>query len=259
MREISKIQVAGVSVASFSMEQALEQISVWAGSREPRAVFFCNTHSICESRSNVAFRAALDSADLCLPDGWPVAAVMRFWGASGQRRVCGPDVMYEYMRIAERRGEPVFLLGSTDDVLRRLKARLIEDFPSLAIDGLSPPFGEWTPEDESNIVARIVQFNATTVWVALGCPKQEVVIRRISCHLPAVILGVGAAFSFHAGVINRAPAWMQSLGLEWLHRLLSDPQRLASRYVKTAPHFVCLALVDILRAIASRARWRAPH
>jgi N-acetylglucosaminyldiphosphoundecaprenol N-acetyl-beta-D-mannosaminyltransferase len=151
--------------------------------------------------------------------------------------------MVDYMTHAAASGEPVFLYGSAPATLQRLQGALRAHWPALKIAGaVSPPYRTLSAEEDRAIVEQINASGAATVWVSLGCPKQE---RWMAAHrgrIHAVMLGVGAAFDFHAGTINRAPAWMRTHGLEWLHRLYSEPRRLGRRYLTTNSSFLAGAL-----------------
>jgi N-acetylglucosaminyldiphosphoundecaprenol N-acetyl-beta-D-mannosaminyltransferase len=140
-----------------------------------------------------------------------------------------------------------FLFGSTPDVLERLSERLLKAYPGADIVGrLSPPFGSWTSNAEATLLEKISSTRPDVVWCALGAPRQELWMRRIGSALaPAVLLGVGAAFDFLAGSKPRAPLWMQQVGLEWLHRLASEPRRLGARYFRTNTEYVVRALAAI--------------
>ena len=181
----------------------------------------------------------LTQADMATPDGAPVAWLLRHQGAAGQQRVSGPDLMHAYCAHAAASGEAVFLLGSTPATLQRLQARLRDHWPALRIAGaLSPPFRPLSDDEDRAIVQAIQASGAGTVWVSLGCPKQEQWMAAHRSSIGAVQIGVGAAFDFHAGTLRRAPVWMQLSGLEWLHRLASEPGRLWKRYLWTNTAFI---------------------
>jgi N-acetylglucosaminyldiphosphoundecaprenol N-acetyl-beta-D-mannosaminyltransferase len=133
----------------------------------------------------------------------------------------------------------VYFFGSSPDTLEALDQRLSVAFPSLIVGGYeSPPFRPLTPQEDADAVARINASGAGLVFVGLGCPKQELWMQAHRGRINAVMLGVGAAFDFHAGTVSRAPAWMRHNGLEWLHRLASEPRRLWRRYLVTNTLFV---------------------
>jgi N-acetylglucosaminyldiphosphoundecaprenol N-acetyl-beta-D-mannosaminyltransferase len=169
--------------------------------------------------------------------------MMRRLGFPNQQRINGPDLMWRYCEQAATRGEPIYLYGGMPETLDLLQHQLKRAFPGLLIAGAwSPPIRNLTEEEDEADVARINASGAGIVWVGLGCPKQE---RWMAAHrgrVQAVMIGVGAAFDYHAGTLKRAPRWMQDGGLEWLHRLFSEPRRLWRRYLVTNTLFVILAI-----------------
>lgn len=245
--ERRRVPVLGTPIDVLDWDDALARIAAWSARRESRAVFACNVHSVVSARGDPAFRAAVQGSDLATPDGAPVAWLMRRLGQAGQGRLSGPDLMWRWCALAAAQGESIFLYGSTPDTLARLQQRLAEAFPGLRIAGaISPPFRPLTEAEQETVAATIAASGAGTVWVSLGCPKQELWIASMRGRIPAVMVGVGAAFDFHAGTVRRAPAWMQARGLEWLHRLASEPRRLWRRYLVTNSVFVVAALAQWL-------------
>lgn len=241
--------VLGTRIDAISPVQARQRIAAWAARRESRVVCICNVHSVVTASDDRAFHAALASADLATPDGAPVAWMLRRLGARGQARVSGPDLMCDYMADAAARNEAVFLYGSSGATLQKLQQRLREDWPGLRIAGaISPPYRTLSAAEDEADVRAINASGAHTVWVSLGCPKQELWMAAHRGRVQAVMLGVGAAFDFHAGTLTRAPAWMRHSGLEWLHRLFSEPRRLWRRYLVTNTLFV----LGALRQLAGR-------
>jgi N-acetylglucosaminyldiphosphoundecaprenol N-acetyl-beta-D-mannosaminyltransferase len=209
---------------------------------------FCNVQAVVTARRNDLFSAVLRASDLNCPDGAPVAWMLRRAGFAMQRRVTGPDLMDHYCRAAAGRNEAIFLLGGTPSTLDMLKRRLLERYPGLRIAGaISPPFRPLSAEENRNLVDAINASGAGTVWIGLGCPKQELWMAENRSRINAVILGVGAAFEFLAGVRQRAPLWMQRCGIEWLHRLWSEPTRLWQRYLVSNCLFVAYTLGEAVR------------
>ncbi len=245
--------VLGVPIDVISAPQALQRIAQWARGRESRYVCLCNVHSVVTAAQDAAFMQAISNADMATPDGAPVAWMMRRHGASNQRRVSGPDLMLDYCTQAAASSEPIFLYGSTAQTLQLLRARLRERWPSLRIVGaLAPPFRALTAEEDEAIVDTINASGASTVWVGLGCPKQELWMAAHRGRVTAVMVGVGAAFEFHAGTLARAPEWVRNVGLEWLHRFAIEPRRLWKRYLLTNSAFVLRAALQLMRS-----RWHA--
>lgn len=210
-------------------------------------VCICNVHSVVRAWQETEFGRVVNEADMATPDGAPVAWMLRRLGHAGQQRINGPDLMWRYCEQAQLRGEPIFFYGGTEETLARMRVMLLAAFPGLKIVGaISPPFRALTPDEDATIVDQINASGAGVVFVSLGCPKQELWMAAHRGRVHAVMIGVGAAFDFHAGTTRRAPRWMQNSGLEWLHRLLSEPRRLGKRYFVTNSLFIFAAAKQLL-------------
>nr|WP_287329906.1 WecB/TagA/CpsF family glycosyltransferase [Mesorhizobium sp.] len=237
-------QVLEVPVHALDWAQVVNCVFDWALRRESRTVFLGNVHSVVTARRNRAHAEAMNSADLVAPDGAPVAWVLRRQGHPDQPRISGPDLMWICCRRASELGTEMFLYGGSPGTLQRLEQCIRTKFAGINIVGsYSPPRRPLSAEEDEVVVRMINQSGARIVWVGLGCPKQESWMQAHRGRINAVMLGVGAAFDFHAGDVRRAPQWMQRSGLEWLHRLFQDPRRLASRYLVTNSLFI-LALLE---------------
>jgi len=249
------VRVLGAFIDATDWDGALSLIHHWARMRLPRYVCCCNAHSLVTMRQEGAVRAAIDGADLALPDGAPVAWMMRRLGLPAQQRLSGPDLMWRYCALAAREGMPIFLYGNTEPTLRVLHARLLAAFPGLQVAGmLAPPFRPLNPQEQREVLARIERSGAGVVFVSLGCPKQELWMAQQRAHVRAVMIGVGAAFDYHAGTLKRAPPWMQARGLEWLYRLVTEPRRLWRRYFVTNLLFIAGACGQMLGGWRRTAR-----
>lgn len=241
------LPVLGAPIDVLTQDGAVQRISAWATAGESRYVCICNAHSVVTTGHDNAFAAAVRGADMATPDGAPVAWMLKRLGAANQSRVSGPDLMLDYCAHACRTGQSIYLYGSTPATLAALQAQLHRRWPTLQIAGAeSPPFRPLTTEEDQAAVDRINASGAGTVWVSLGCPKQELWMASHRGLVQAVMVGVGAAFDFHAGTVARAPAWMRDSGLEWLHRLGSEPRRLWRRYLVTNTAFVLGAARQLL-------------
>lgn len=245
VRSLSRVLTTDLDVVTWS--GALARLSAWAERRESRVVCITNVHSVVTARTDTAFQRILQEADLVTPDGAPVAWMMRRLGARDQERINGPDLMLKYCEVAAGRGEPLYFYGSSPQTLDKLKGALKRRFPGLVIAGAySPPFRPLSAQEDEAIVEAINASGARTLWVGLGCPKQEAWMAAHRGRIQAVMVGVGAAFDYHAGTIQRAPLWMQRSGLEWLHRLCSEPGRLWRRYLFTNSAFLLGAACQLL-------------
>jgi N-acetylglucosaminyldiphosphoundecaprenol N-acetyl-beta-D-mannosaminyltransferase len=241
------ILILGTPIDVLDWETAIARINAWAQAHESRYVCICNVHSVVTTRYDPVFGRVVEDADMATPDGEPVAWMLRRFGVPRQRRINGPDLMWRYCAEAAIKGESIYLYGGAPETLQILEQRLAKTFPGLRIAGTwSPPFRPLTEEEDEGDVARINASGAGTVWVSLGCPKQEKWMAAHRGRINAVMIGVGAAFDYHAETTPRAPRWMQRRGLEWLYRLLSEPRRLWRRYLVTNTLFIFLATRQLL-------------
>lgn len=238
----------GTFIDAVDWAGVLDRIRTWADNRESRTACLCNVHSAVTARDDPALANALSTSDMVLPDGAPIAWTLRRKGFPDQVRIAGPDLMSRLCADLEGTNIGIFLFGASEATLSRLEAELHHRFPGLDIRGaLSPKFGDWPDALENSYIDKINQSGAGVIFVGLGCPKQEIWMTKRSREIPGVLLGVGAAFDFHAGTTRRAPQFMRKAGLEWLHRLASEPKRLWRRYLVTNTYFLWYAARDLLR------------
>lgn len=241
-------RVLGVQVDILDWDAAITRLLAWGRTRESRYVTICNAHVVVTASRDDAYRQVIDFADMATPDGAPVAWMLRRISFAGQPRISGPDLMWTLCELCAGEGLPIFFYGSTEETLFALNKRLREAFPSLRVAGMeSPPFRKLSAEEDAASVKRINASGAGIVFVGLGCPKQERWMAEHRGKVNAVMIGVGAAFDFHAGTVKRAPKWMQDAGLEWLHRLASEPRRLWKRYLVTNTLFLIGAAKQLLK------------
>jgi len=237
--------ILGCNIGEINYESATQLILGLARKRESYYVCVANVHMVMEAYDDAEFRQIVNAADLVTPDGMPLVWVMRLQGLRQQERVYGPALTQFVLEAANREGIPVGFYGSTPQTLEKLKRNVQERYPSLKIAYLyAPPFRPLTPEEDEEVVRAINDSGTRILFVGLGCPKQERWMAAHKGRVQAVMLGVGAAFDFLAGVKPQAPRWMQRAGLEWLFRLASEPRRLWRRYLLNNPRFVLLVLLQ---------------
>ncbi len=251
----SRCEILGTHVDAVDIEQALVIAAGWMAQRESRYICHVNVHALITAAQDEKFRRVLNIADLTAADGMPLVWLMRRRGFRRQTRLSGPDFMWRLCERAAREGLGVYLYGGAPQVLSRLHDQLTAAFAGLRIVGVcSPPFRPLLRAEQEEIIARINASGAHVVFVGIGCPKQERWMSRHRGRARALMVGVGAAFDYHAGVVTRAPPWMQAHGLEWLHRLCADPRRLWRRYLATNTLFVMLLARQLLRHPFSRRK-----
>ncbi len=239
--------ILNLRVDEISYQSAVQQILDWASRRESRYICVANVHMVMEAYDDATFRQIVNSADLVTPDGMPLVWVMRWQGIRQQERVYGPLLTEYVLEAASKEGIPVGFYGGTAETLQKLKRNIQKRYPSLAIAYLhAPPFRPLTSQEDEEAVRSINDSGARILFIGLGCPKQERWMAMHKGRVQVVMMGVGAAFDFLAGVKPQAPRWMQRAGLEWLFRLLTEPRRLWRRYLYHNPRFVFLVLLQLL-------------
>jgi N-acetylglucosaminyldiphosphoundecaprenol N-acetyl-beta-D-mannosaminyltransferase len=194
-------------------------------------------------------------SDFTVPDGQPLVWALNALGHGLQDRVYGPELMDRGCARAARTGQKIYLYGGRNQgALAQLARTLRLRHPGLKIvGGYAPPFRPLTEAEEEHIAQDIDRSGADVVWVGIGVPKQEKWMARMRPRMSApVLIGVGAAFDFHAGLVPQAPPRMQRIGLEWLFRFVQEPRRLWRRYLRYNPRFVAGFTWQYLRHRAGR-------
>ncbi len=224
MPALTAVNILGIPIHAVTMAETLAWIETAVAAGTPRQVCTANPEFVMLARRDAAFRTVLRQADLVLPEGVGLLWAARRLGAALPERVAGSDLIY---RLAERgaaRGWRIFYLGAAEGVAARTAERLEARYPGLAVAGAYA--GSPRPEDDEALAARVRAARPDILLVAYGAPQQDLWIARNRERLGVpVSVGVGGAFDFVAGVAVRAPAWVQRLGLEWLHRLARQPWR----------------------------------
>lgn len=241
----TRVDVLGVPVSAVTMRQACDEITRWIDEGERQYVCVTGVHGVMESQADSQLRDVHAASGLTTPDGMPMVWAARAAGVRRTERVYGPDLMLMLCERAAQRGWTNYFYGGKEGVADILAQRLCARFPGLKVTGTySPPFRPLTPDEDAAVVEAINASGAQLVWVGLSTPKQErwMAAHRNALHAPT-LLGVGAAFDIHAGLLPQAPRWMQRAGLEWFYRLCREPRRLWRRYLGNNPRFV----VRILR------------
>ncbi len=249
LQNLQRVVIWDVAFDALTMWQAVDAIDVLIAARCPVQVVTANLHSCMLVSQDAAFRQAIVNAALVLADGHPMVVRSRLMPTPLPQRVAGSDLIDRIASRAALRGYRVFLLGGGPDVALRAGAEALRRYPGLKIVGCeSPEFGR----DDAATVAAIRAADPDLLLVAAGQPKGEVWIEkhREAMGVP-VSIQLGASFDFLAGTARRAPGLFQNLGMEWLHRMASDPMRLVPRYLANGG-FLSLALIEDWRRAVRR-------
>jgi N-acetylglucosaminyldiphosphoundecaprenol N-acetyl-beta-D-mannosaminyltransferase len=240
---VAATRILGVPVSLVGLESAIATIVGWCKSGTPHFVCVRDVHGIMRAQDDPALFALHGEAGLVTPDGMPLVWLARRRGHVETSRTCGTDIVGELCRVSVEQGLRHYFYGGKPGIAERMASVLAKRYPGLKVVGMStPPFRPLTPEEDVEATAAITAARPHVVWVGLSTPTQEYWMRDHVGRIPgATLIGVGAAFDFHAGDVKRAPRWMQKWGLEWLHRLVSEPRRLWRRYLVLAPRFVAQA------------------
>lgn len=250
--------VVSVGISKTSYDEVVALCHSWASERKlskhPAARYICATsvHGIILAHDHPDVAEALNAADIATPDGMPIVWALRSFGCANQQRVYGPTLMLEICKQAAERGHRIFLYGGREETLSLLVNKLHARFPRLQVVGsYAPPFRPLTENEDRYVQKKIRASDADMVFVGISTPKQEKWMYQHRLSFPGVtLIGVGAAFDFHAGKTPQAPAWMQRNGLEWLFRLSREPARLWKRYLLITPRFLPLW---------ARQKWQSPR
>jgi exopolysaccharide biosynthesis WecB/TagA/CpsF family protein len=256
-----KQNTLGILVDAIDYGAAVERITQAARDHRAAAVSAVAVHGVMTGVLDPEQKYQLNHFDILVPDGQPVRWALNLLYKTGLvDRVYGPNLMLATCERAAQEGHAVYLYGSTEPVLSALRKNLERRFPSLRIAGMEPSkFRRLSVEERSKLVIRIRSSGAAIVFVALGCPRQEVWAYEFREALSTPIVAAGAAFPFLAGHMRQAPSWMQDHGLEWFFRLLVEPKRLWRRYLLLNPIYVLLLILQATGLWRFRTAGRKPE
>ena len=240
-----KVRFGYIHADDVTFAGAIDAIGERVASQQGGYVVTPNVDHVCLAETDTELRDAYRNATLSLVDGMPLLWLAKAMGQPLPEKISGSDLVMPLMQRAAAEGWRIYLLGGSPGVGEAAAQILRNKFPALQIVGCdAPPLGfEKDPVQNDAVLARIAAAKAQVVLVALGCPKQELWMYRNAAGLePAVALGIGATLDFVAGKVQRAPAWMSKVGLEWAYRLVQEPKRMANRYLVRDRAIVRVAL-----------------
>jgi N-acetylglucosaminyldiphosphoundecaprenol N-acetyl-beta-D-mannosaminyltransferase len=241
-----RFRILGVPVHAVQIPDVVSRIECWihSGARG-RYIAVTGMHGIAESRADVDYRRALDSADLVVPDGMPLVWLGRWHRYPLKRRVYGPELMETFCRETGDKYRH-FFYGGGPGTAERLAESLRRRYGIVVAGTFCPPFRPLMEDEQRNVTSLVRAASPDVLWVGLSTPKQEkwMLQNRETLRVP-VMLGVGAAFDFNCGNARQAPRWMQEHGLEWLFRLSTEPRRLWRRYLISIPKAAGLVFLEL--------------
>lgn len=241
------IKLISSPVTALPFETQIKMMLEWASSYESKVVCVANVHMLMEAYWHPELSSVLENANLVTPDGMPLVWMMKLMGAPEQDRIAGMDILLALCQLAQPQNIRIFFLGSEAIILQKMRIRLEDNFPNLQIAGMEPlPFRPLLALEDDAIIQKIHESKAQVVLVSLGCPKQEYWMNEHKGKIQSVMVGLGGVFPVLAGIHKRPPLWVRNAGLEWFYRLIQEPRRLWSRYGKTIPPFIWLALRQLL-------------
>jgi N-acetylglucosaminyldiphosphoundecaprenol N-acetyl-beta-D-mannosaminyltransferase len=231
--DAGKLNVLGVMVDAVDYDTVIARVLAAARERQPLSLTALAVHGVMTGVRDPRHRARLNAFDIVAPDGQPVRWGLNILhGAGLSDWVSGPELTARVLRRMSDEGLPVYLYGSTPEIVESLSVSLGGALPALRVAGAEPSkFRDSTSGEFAALANRIDGSGARLLLVGLGCPRQEIFAHAMRSLLDLPVLAVGAAFDYQAGRLRPAPKWMQRYGLAWLFRLIREPRRLWRRYL----------------------------
>lgn len=245
---VSRYNFMGCPLDPFSVEEVINAIALRIKQKKSVSlVHFLNVAKIVRANADLQLRNALWDGDLVLADGQPLIPFGRLLGLHIPERVNGTNLMRDVLTLAAAEGFSVYFLGGQQDVVEKCVRNVIASHPHLRVAGYRN--GYFTGEQTSEVVEHINAAAPDVLFVGMGTPQKELFAcgNRATLTVP-IVQGVGGSFDVVAGVVKRAPEWMQRAGLEWLFRVIQEPKRMLWRYVSTNVRFIALYVVDIAQS-----------
>ncbi|WP_294371754.1 WecB/TagA/CpsF family glycosyltransferase [uncultured Clostridium sp.] len=229
-----RIKLLNTEVDNLTMDEAIKEIEKLILKKKISYVVTPNVDHIVKLESDSEMKEAYMNADLILTDGMPLVWISKIKSTSIKEKISGSDLFPKVCELAAKKGYTVFLLGAAQGVAQKAAENLINKFDGLNIVGTySPKYGFENDKEEVQHILNIINDKKPDILaVGLGAPKQEKFIYKYRNELKVpVSLAIGAGIDFEAGVVSRAPVWMQKHGMEWFYRLCKEPRRMAKRYL----------------------------
>jgi N-acetylglucosaminyldiphosphoundecaprenol N-acetyl-beta-D-mannosaminyltransferase len=258
-REVSMIETVGIwglPVAVMTRAAAVARVADLIRVGRPSFFVTANTHYAMLSAQMPELRMVNERAAFLVADGYPLVWASRIQGKPLPERVAGSDLIFDLCNLAAREGHRVYFHGGAPGVADSAAERLARQFPGLVVAGTEcPPFRALSAAEHEAMLARIRNTRPEILFVASSMPKGELWLAENfeSLGVP-VVVNVGASLDFAAGRVQRAPRWVQRLGMEWAFRMSLEPRRLAPRYARNGAFLIRMVAGDLVRGATGRQR-----
>jgi N-acetylglucosaminyldiphosphoundecaprenol N-acetyl-beta-D-mannosaminyltransferase len=244
--ELKKVDILGIPVNAFTMEDLLGVIDARIASRKRLLMGVVNAAKIVNARKNAELMRSVKQADLVLADGAPVVWLSHMLGTPLPQRLAGIDIMYRMLERASKQHFRVYFLGAKTEVVQRVVAVSASRYPNLVVAGYKD--GYFSNGEDKAVAQTIKESRADILFVAMPSPQKENFLAKWFDFMDVPVChGVGGSFDVMAGFTKRAPLWMQNCGLEWFYRLIQEPRRMWKRYMITNTIFIFLSIIEIIR------------
>ena len=239
MRE--RVNLLNIAVDKIKTEEVIREIFEAIEKGEKKHIVFVNALKVYLVDKDPELKKSIFDADLVLPDGMPIVWISRLFNRQLPERICGTDLFEILLKECENRNKSVYFLGSKDEILKKMLNVINRTNPKLRIAGFRN--GYFSDFDDDNIINEINNSKADILFIGISSPKKEIWAYKYKAKINTpVVMGVGGSFDVLAGVVSRAPKWMQKVGLEWFYRVIMEPRRMLGRYLKTNLYFVFVVL-----------------
>jgi len=242
---MKKVKILNTNISEINLDEAAKFLT----SGKKNTVAVCNANSLVRSYRDVSINKILNSFDVALPDGFPVAKASSILYKNQQKRVDGYKIFNETIRTGLENDTSHYFFGNSEEVIQKLISDLKRKYPNVNIAGYNcPPMASAEILSSHDYEKEISDINPDIVWVSLGFPKQETVIANFvnSKELTSNFVGIGFAIEWVAGTKIKAPEFLANIGLEWVFRLIQEPKRLYKRYLVDNSLFIFYFIKQIL-------------
>jgi len=244
--KMKRVSVLGCPLTKLSLGECVALTDEFIGSKKPHYIAVVNVAKLIRMRDDSVLNESVSRADVIGADGVPLVWASRLLGEPLPGRVNGTDLMYRLLERASEKKYRIFFFGAKEDVLEKVLETVRISYPGVRIAGSH--HGYFSTHEEASIVKEIRDSSADILLIGFSTPKKELWVKQyLSAMGVPVVHGVGGSFDVLAGVIPRAPLWMQRNGLEWLFRLLQEPGRMWRRYLVTNTRFIILLMKEWIR------------